>query len=130
MGWNQPESAHEQEKRVARARCVIFAQWTLTFQTTNKESCALFTCVSDNCTEAPPFLFLRKVRSPTTDGGAVAPTSLYRPEHAKAKLLTWSKSNSTSGNPNPSTNCEVLAQNFSAHGDGANRGQPEVFPVI
>jgi hypothetical protein len=50
------------------------------------------------------------------DGGVVAPASLYRPEHAKAKLLTWSKLNSTSGNPNPSTNCEVLAQNFSAHG--------------
>jgi hypothetical protein len=48
----------------------------------------------------------------------------------KAKLLTWSTSNSTLGDPNPSTNYRVLAQNLSVHGDGANRGQPEVFPVI
>jgi hypothetical protein len=87
-------------------------------------------CVSDICLEALPFSFLHKLRSPTTDGGAVAPASLYWPEYAKAKLLTWSTPNSTSGDPNPSTNCGVLAQNLSVHGDGANHGQPEVFPVI
>jgi hypothetical protein len=64
------------------------------------------------------------------DGGAGAPASLYRPKYAKAKLLTWSIPNSTPGDPNPSTSCEVLAQNLSIHSDGANRGQPEVFPVV
>jgi hypothetical protein len=106
------------ENAPARARGVSFAQRTPAFQTTNKESCVLFTCVADNCTEAPPFLFLRKVRSPTTDGGAVTPASLHRPENAITRFLHCSTPNSTLGDTNPSTNFEVLAQNLSIHGDG------------
>jgi hypothetical protein len=67
------------------------------------------------------------VRSPTTDGGAVAPASLYRPENAMTGAQVWSPPNSTLNN---SRNCEVLAQKFYAHGDGAHRGQSEVFLVI
>jgi hypothetical protein len=108
------------ESMSARACEVSFAQRTLAFQITDKESCALFTCVSNNCTEAPPFLFLRKVRSLTTDSGAVAPASLYRLENAMTRPLRCSTPNSTLGKTNPSTNCRVLAQNLSIHGDGAN----------
>jgi hypothetical protein len=64
------------------------------------------------------------------DGGAVAPASLYRLENATTRPLRCSTPNSTLGDTNPSTNCEVLAQNLSVHDDGANRGQPEVFPAI
>jgi hypothetical protein len=60
----------------------------------------------------------------------MSPASLYRPEYANAKLLTWSTPNSTPGDPNPSTNFKVLAQNLSVHGDGANRGQFNVFLAI
>ena len=81
------------------------------------------------CTEAPPFLFLRKVRSPTTNDGEHSPVSLYRPEYAKAKLLTRSTLNSTPGDPNPSTNCMNPGQNLSAHDDGENPRQSEVFTI-
>jgi hypothetical protein len=94
------------ESAPMRAHEVSFTQRTPAFQTTNKESCALFTCVSDICTKAPPFLFLHKVRSPTTDGGAAAPASLYRPENATTRPFHCLTSNSTLGNTNPSTNCE------------------------
>jgi hypothetical protein len=112
-----------------RSRAGKIAQRTPTIRKNVKESSSLFICVTDKCTETL-LSHLRKSRSPTTDGGAVAPASLYQPEYAKVKLLTYSTSNSTSGDPNSSTNCEVLAQNMSVHGDGANRGQPEVFPAI
>jgi hypothetical protein len=70
VGWNQPESPHVQAKRArAHVRDAQFAQRTPTFKQLIKNPCTLFTCVSDICTEAPPFLFLHKTRSPTTDDG-------------------------------------------------------------
>jgi hypothetical protein len=62
--------AHVQAKRVhASARDGQFAQRPMGIWITRKESHALFIYVSNVCTEAPPFLFLRKTRSSTTDGG-------------------------------------------------------------
>jgi hypothetical protein len=54
------------------------------------------------------------------DGGAVAPASLYWLENATTRPLRCLTPNSTLDETNPSTNCEVLAQNLSVHGDGAN----------
>jgi hypothetical protein len=87
--------------------------------------------VSLTFTDRPfPFLFLHKSRSPTVDGGAVAPASLYRPENAKTGPLVRLTPNSTLGDTNPSTNCTIWAWNLSVHGDGDNREQFKVFPVI
>jgi hypothetical protein len=60
---------HTGESAPARALGVHFAQRTLAFQITSKESCALFTRVTNICTGAPPFLFLYKPKSPTSNGG-------------------------------------------------------------
>jgi hypothetical protein len=60
----------------------------------------------------------------------VAPASLYRLENAMTGAQVWPTPNSTLNNTNPSSNCKVLAQKLSVHGDGAHRGQSEVFPVI
>jgi hypothetical protein len=118
------------ETHHARARVGSFTQKTSAFWTSSKEPRALFTCVSDIYTEAPPFLFLRKVRSPTTDGGAVAPVSLYRPENATTRPLRCSTPNYTLGDTNPSTNCTKLAQSMSAHDDGENWEEIMVFRAI
>jgi hypothetical protein len=53
----------------ARARVGQFAQRPSGIWITGKESLTLFIYVSDVYTVAPPFLFLRKIRSPTTYGG-------------------------------------------------------------
>jgi hypothetical protein len=75
---NSVQVGPQPAKRVrVRARGVHFAQRSLVVWKTRKESSPLFPFLTDICTKAPPFLFLRKVRSPTTDGGAVAPASLY-----------------------------------------------------
>jgi hypothetical protein len=83
-----------------------------------------------HCAKAPHFLFLRELKPPTMDGGAVAPVSQDRPENATAMLLLCLTPNSNPGDKNPSTNCIVLGRELSAHGDGAQRGQSAVFPVI
>jgi hypothetical protein len=54
------------------------------------------------------------------DGGAVAPARLYRQENTMIRPLRCSTPNSTLGDTNPLTNCQVLAQNLSVRGDGAN----------
>jgi hypothetical protein len=64
------------------------------------------------------------------DGGAAALGSLYRLENAMVMLLHCTTLNSTPNDHFPSLNCKVLAHNHSVHGDGANRGQSMVFPVI
>jgi hypothetical protein len=64
------------------------------------------------------------------DGGAGTPMSPYRPENATAKLLRCTTPNSIPNDHFPSLNCKVLAYNHSVHGDGANQGQSEMFPVI
>ena len=74
------------------------------------------------CVEAPHFLFLRELRSPTEDGGAVALTSLPWPENATARLLLCLTPNSNPDGKNPSTNCTIPDRELSVHGDGAYRG--------
>jgi hypothetical protein len=64
------------------------------------------------------------------DGGAATPASQDWPENATATLLRCTIPNSTLGDTNSSLNCKVLAHNHSVHGDGANRGQFRVFPMI
>ena len=82
------------------------------------------------CVEALHFLILRELKSPTEDGGAAAPASLYRPRYAMTGALERLTPNSTPNNHYPSTNFKVLAPNLSTHGDNAINGQPEAFPVI
>jgi hypothetical protein len=82
------------------------------------------------CAEAPHFLILRELKSPTADGGAVAPASQDRSENATVMLLLCLTPNSNPGDKNPSTNCTVLGRELSAHGDDAHRGQSAVFLVI
>jgi hypothetical protein len=82
------------------------------------------------CAEALHFLILHKLKSPTKDGGAAAPASLYRPRYAMTGALERLTPNSTPNNHYPSTNFKVLAPNLSAHGDSAINGQPKAFPVI
>jgi hypothetical protein len=115
-------SPYTGERAPARARGVHFAQRTLAFQITSKESCALFTRVTDNCIKVLHFLFLRELRSPTVDGGAVAPASPYLPQNAMIDALMRLTPNSTYNDHNPSSNCKVLASNRSAHGDSTNYG--------
>jgi hypothetical protein len=74
------------------------------------------------CVEAPHFISLHELRSPTMDGGAAAPASLYRPENAMTDASVQLIPNSTYNDHNPSSNCMVLASNRSAHGDSANYG--------
>jgi hypothetical protein len=69
-----------------------------------------------------PFLSLHNLRSPTVDGGAVAPASPYRPENATTGALVWLTPNSTPNDHFPSINCKVLAPNLSVHDDSANYG--------
>jgi hypothetical protein len=47
-----------------------------------------------------------------------------------AGALTCLTPNPTPGDPNPSLNCANLAQILSAHDDGENRRQIEMFLVI
>jgi hypothetical protein len=47
-----------------------------------------------------------------------------------ARLLLCLIPNSNPGDPNPSTNCMILAWNPSVRDDGENREQPDVFLVI
>jgi hypothetical protein len=82
------------------------------------------------CAEAPHFLFLRKLKTPTVDGAAVALASLPWPENTTAMLLLCLTPNSNPDDKNPSTNCTVLGRELSVHGDGAHQGQSAVFPVI
>jgi hypothetical protein len=51
------------------------------------------------------------VRSPTVDGGAVAPASLYRPDNATTGTPVWLTPNSTNNDHNPSINCKIPATN-------------------
>jgi hypothetical protein len=46
------------------------------------------------------------------------------------RLLLWFTPNSTISDPNPSNNCTNPGQNLSAHDDGKNRGQSDVFLAI
>jgi hypothetical protein len=55
------------------------------------------------------------------DGGAVAPTSLYRQDNTMTGAQVWLTPNCTHNDHNPSINCKVLAHSHSVHGDGANR---------
>jgi hypothetical protein len=82
------------------------------------------------CAEALHFLILRELKSPTEDGGAVAPASQDRLENVMTGALERLTPNSTPNNHYPSTNFKVLAPNLSAHGDSAINGQPEAFPMI
>ena len=104
----------------ARARIVHFKQRTVVIQITGKEPYALFICVSDIYSEAPAFLFLRSARSTTVDVDEHTSGEHVPAEYTKAKLLTRSASNSTLGDPNPSTNFMNLGQNLSAHYDDEN----------
>jgi hypothetical protein len=90
----------------------------------------MFLCVTNICAEALHFLILRELKSPTLDGGAVAPASIPWPENARAMLHLCLTPNSSPGDKNPSTNCTVLGRELCVHGDGAHRGQSVVFPVI
>jgi hypothetical protein len=90
-------------------------------------------CFSVSLTSAQrplPSLFLYNPRSPTVDGGAVAPASQDRPENVMTRIPLWLTPNSTPYVPFPSINYKVLAPNFSVHGDSAINGQTEAFPVI
>jgi hypothetical protein len=51
-------------------------------------------------------------------------------ENAMARLLLCSTPNFNPGDPNPFTNCMILAWNPFVHDDGENREQPDVFLVI
>jgi hypothetical protein len=46
------------------------------------------------------------------------------------RLLLCLTPNSNPGDPNPSTNCTILAWNHSVHDDGETREQFNVFLVI
>jgi hypothetical protein len=78
----------------------------------------------------PTLSISSQVEIPDHGGGAVAPASLYQPENAMTGAQVWLTPNSTHNDLNPSINCKVLTQNLSIHGDGAHRGQSEVFLVI
>jgi hypothetical protein len=58
------------------------------------------------------------------------PMNSYWPEYATTGVLTRLTPNPTPGNTNPLTNCTNLAQNLSAHDDGENQRQSEVFMTI
>jgi hypothetical protein len=93
------------ESSLAHAPTVfILHRGPWSFEKNRKESSPLFPCLTDICTKAPPFLFLRKVRSPTVDGGAVAPASPYWLEHTTISAQVWLTPNSTPNDHNPSTN--------------------------
>jgi multidrug efflux pump subunit AcrB len=62
--------------------------------------------------------------------GAVTLASLYRPDNSTTGAPVQLTPNSTPNDHYPSINFKVLAPNLSVHGDGVNRGQSEVFPVI
>jgi hypothetical protein len=111
------------ESAPARAPAVcILHRGPSSFEKTSKESSPLFLCLTDICTKAPPFLFLRKVRSPIVDGGVVAPASLLRPKNTTAGLLVCSTPNSNPDDKNPSTNYTIPGRELPVHGDGAYRG--------
>jgi hypothetical protein len=90
-------------------------------------------CFSVSITSAQkplPFLFLHNPRSPTVGGGAATPASPYRPENATAMLPHCTIPNSTPNNHFPSLNFTSEALNHSIHGDSADNGGTNVFPVI
>jgi hypothetical protein len=130
LGSIQPKSAHGRRNVPARARVARFAQRTLSIWKTHKESLELFLYVTNIHSLALPFLFLRRVRSPTMDGRAVAPASLYWPENTTTGAQVWLTPNSTPNDYYPSNNCKVLAPNLSVHGESANYGWTETFSVI
>jgi hypothetical protein len=60
----------------------------------------------------------------------VAPASLYQSKNATTGASVWLTPNSTPNDHYPSINCKVLAPNLSVHGDSANYGRTEAFPMI
>jgi hypothetical protein len=63
-------------------------------------------------------------------GGAVTPTSLYRPDNSTTGAPVRLTPNSTPNDHYPSTNFKVLAPNLSAYGDSAINRQIKAFPAI
>jgi hypothetical protein len=83
-GWNQTDTAHTLAKR---ARAVRFTQGIWWFEKPVKSHVHYSYVSLTLCAEAPHFLFLREVKPPTVDGGAVAPASLPWTENATVMLL-------------------------------------------
>jgi hypothetical protein len=67
------------------------------------------------CAEALHFLILRELKSPTEDGGAVAPASPYWPDNSTTGALERLTPNLTPNNHYPSTNFKVLQWHNRGH---------------